>query len=742
MRNRFFFALCILSLMSLLMTSAALAAPPAQEGAAPAAEAAAPEMTDEPAGVNAAWKTQVTRPGVYIFYDSNPNRYKLADYPGLFVGGHMSFAWKDIELSKNVYDWTNVDNWIAGEATNGKAVGLEVIAFIGASSYDPLVRGNVAPNYLPKITCQDIDGRYFNVPAYWYSSFQTDYQRLIQKLGERYGSNDSVAWIEVATGVDGENQPVQPNSGNLLETCLSNAGLGQYQWETYMKNIISYYQTAFPNKPVMTQHYPTYVHDSERRTIGEYAGPLGVGFKGNGLKPDINKVTRRDDAASNFYKAYLDDPTISYSTTVPIGFETYKFYLTDPILQYWAMLAGLSLRADYLAMGADTFNDNDPTRWEALRFANRYLGKDANTTPEIWVALRETGYTYYPHKGNYSFFLKQDDNVSGGRTKAASYRSTCSSGCTEYQIETATGVIGGVTMLNGTKEGWITRRTDQAGGNPYMWFKVDDGYINGGTNPISVTVTYFDQGTDTWSLDYDGPAGVSTTAGVVTKGNTNTWRKHIFFIDDARLANGLTGSSDFRINSRGDGDEYIHMVMLAKRSGSPELGVGLKAGANLISVPLAPGSTAIGDVLASITGQYTKVFAFDGATKSWKSYDVSLPAWANTLQNIDITMGFWVYMNSDGLLDSVGGANPSTNIDLKNGANLIGFPRVNAQPIAAALSSIAGKYTKVFEYDAATLGWKSYDVTLPSWANTLTELRPGKAYWIYVNQDCTLTITN
>jgi len=255
-------------------------------------------------------------------------------------------------------------------------------------------------------------------------------------------------------------------------------------------------------------------------------------------------------------------------------------------------------------------------------------------------------------------------------------------------------------------------------------------------------VTYFDQGTDTWSLEYDGPGGVSTTAGIVTKGNTNTWKKHIFFINDARFANGLTGGSDFRINSRGDGDEYIHMVMLAKRSGNPELGVGLRAGANLISLPLAPGSTAIGDVLSSIAGQYTKVFAFDGATKSWKSFDVSLPAWANTLQNIDATMGFWVYMDSDGMLNNVGSADASTNIELKNGANLIGFPRVNAQPILSALSSIAGKYTKVFEYDATTMSWKSYDVSLPAWANSLTEMRPGKAYWIYVNQDCTLTIVN
>jgi len=144
--------------------------------------------------------------------------------------------------------------------------------------------------------------------------------------------------------------------------------------------------------------------------------------------------------------------------------------------------------------------------------------------------------------------------------------------------------------------------------------------------------------------------------------------------------------------------------------------------------------------LASIAGRYSKVFAFNGATKEWRSYDVTLPGWANTLHYLDASMGFWIYMDEPASLQVAGEPAPITSIALSTGANLIGFPRAGAQPIADALAGIEGLYSKVFEYDAATLTWKSYDTALPAWANTLTELRPGHAYWIYALYDCYLDV--
>ncbi len=170
----------------------------------------------------------------------------------------------------------------------------------------------------------------------------------------------------------------------------------------------------------------------------------------------------------------------------------------------------------------------------------------------------------------------------------------------------------------------------------------------------------------------------------------------------------------------------------------PGFSVSLSAGANLVSFPVYPSNPMLSEVLHSIAGQYTKVFAFNGPTQSWRSYDPGLPDWANTLQSLDPAMGFWIYMSQPAILRVAGWNLGATSIELSSGPNLIGFPRLLAQPLTEALAEIDGLYTKVFEYDPAG-GWRSYDVAQPAWANTLTEMRPGYAYWIYVTSGCTLT---
>ena len=135
------------------------------------------------------------------------------------------------------------------------------------------------------------------------------------------------------------------------------------------------------------------------------------------------------------------------------------------------------------------------------------------------------GFTFYPQYGNYDFYLEQDDAVPGGTTQAVTYRGA---GSGAWEIQNTAMVDPWVTILPTTKESWITRRTDQSTSNPYMWFKADDGYIYGGTNSISITVTYLDRGTDTWSLEYDGPSGAYTLAGTITKSDTGAWQSTRF----------------------------------------------------------------------------------------------------------------------------------------------------------------------------------------------------------------------
>jgi hypothetical protein len=545
------------ALLAVLVNTTAYAGQPPDEKPAPVL--AGPALAPEPAGTppaQALAAPPVQRPGIYVFYD----QYNLnpADYPGVIVGGHMSFQWKNIETSPGYYDWTRIDNWIQQEYDLGKRVGLEITTYEGVSG------GNASPSWIPIIACVDpYSGDPHNIPNYWHSSYRTAVHNLITAFGARYNNDSRVEWIETGVGAYGENQP----SDDRYDNCLITAGYGdQTAWEQFAKDIINWYRQAFPNKPLMTQHYPRFRADAERRNITDYAASLFVGPKGDGLIPDRDKALQRTDPTKSYYLSYLDDPAVTYSNTVPVGFESYRFYLNTDNLLYWAILNGLDKHASYFAFDANLMRDETGgnTNWPMLRFANAHLGKSVFDTPDVWVALRETGLTFFPQFGNYSFYLYQDNDAPGGRTVPLTYRPA---GTEAYQIQN-TQVETSQSFLGTYKESWICRRTDQASGQPFMYFNVDDRYLYGGSNTVTITVKYFDRGTDTWSLEYDAVDAVTKSAGAVTKTNTMRWKEATFVVGDARFENRQAHGNDFRINSNSDGpDEVIHLVTVSRQGG-------------------------------------------------------------------------------------------------------------------------------------------------------------------------------
>jgi hypothetical protein len=73
------------------------------------------------------------------------------------------------------------------------------------------------------------------------------------------------------------------------------------------------------------------------------------------------------------------------------------------------------------------------------------------------------------------------------------------------------------------------------------------------------------------------------------------------------------------------------------------------------------------------------------------------------------------------------------------GWNLFAYPVEGTRPITQALTSIDGFYSTVYGWDPNPYNrWRLFDVTVPSWVNTLHELEFGQGYWITITQDITL----
>lgn len=500
----------------------------------PASENGPAGATSAVLGLNPGAVKQPARPGIYVFYDSgnaDPTQSPI-------TGGHMKFDWKQVDVGPGRYDWKAVDKWLAMESASNKPTGVGFATYNGSCC-----GGDLTPSYLYrlrpdlKVVCNDG----WVIPKYWSEAYLDEYSRFIRDFGQRYDGDPRIEFVEIGVGIYGETKPSDPTHVQ----CLRNAGLTSNLWiETGMR-MIDEYAAAFPHTQLLLMYAPFFENRGERRALTDYAASLGIGLKHNGLKPDTDDATY--DSSYTWPGGGQYDPMLKYWQDVAIGWESYEAqYMTGLTNTTWGVLSGLDKHADYFVFARDLVEK--PDRHPILRFAQQHLGKTIADSPSAWVAMRDSELLYGAQRGNYSFFMFQNDQAPGGRTVAA------------WSISTY-------------PEGRYTRRTDSASGNPYMYFDIEDGYLRDTHERVRLNVTYYDQGTGKFDVYYDAWSNLNKLAGTVTKTNTGNWLKASWELTDARFGNRLPGGgshpgSDLSIYARNDGDDFIHMVQV-ERLGLP-----------------------------------------------------------------------------------------------------------------------------------------------------------------------------
>jgi predicted alpha-1,2-mannosidase len=124
-----------------------------------------------------------------------------------------------------------------------------------------------------------------------------------------------------------------------------------------------------------------------------------------------------------------------------------------------------------------------------------------------------------------------------------------------------TNVDDGITQMEGgdgttapvTEDGESGRTTVQEVPNDLnMYFQVDPRIADNGDFSATVTLEYYDAGTNGWQLQYDKHGGSAYTSVLsVTNTNTNTWKTVTATLPDAAMAKAMNNSADFRIASGG-----------------------------------------------------------------------------------------------------------------------------------------------------------------------------------------------
>ncbi len=490
------------------------------------------EPTDPPLPAAALPAAQALHPGIYAFEDFghlDPRRFPIK-------GSNIIFEWKYLNPAPGVYDWSQIDAWLQTEAAWGLPGGMGITTYSGICC-----GGNMAPHWVysehpsARLTCDEG----WIIPKTWDAAYQAAYAQFIQALAARYDGDPRLAWVEMGVGTFGETHPTDAD----FQSCAVSAGLTSDLWIQTVESITDIYLNAFQRTPLLLQMASVFQHDTERRQFADYAASRGVGLKHNGLLPDNDGVAY-DDPSYSFYQAGAFDLMRKWGDRVPIGWESYDYLLTGLTGTTWGIYNGLDKHADYMVLASDI--TTDASRRPLLDFANAHLGRSLLDTPSVWTALRETERTWFPDRGNYEFWLWQNDQAPGGRSVP-------------------------LWNVGSSPQGRFTRRTD-APANPYLYFDIADGYValhHGET--LDISITYLDQGADTWELEYPTAATLYQGAGLVQKTNTSTWKTVTFTATGAQFNNQQPGGgdhagSDFRLHSRGDGNEIIHFVQVQPHS--------------------------------------------------------------------------------------------------------------------------------------------------------------------------------
>ena len=194
----------------------------------------------------------------------------------------------------------------------------------------------------------------------------------------------------------------------------------------------------------------------------------------------------------------------------------------------------------------------------------------------------------------------------------------------------------------------------------------------------------------------------------------------------------------YKLNASKDGKKALGKVNMNKSQDIwlllDELKFTLFGGWNLISFPTIHYDTNIDYVLSSITGNYDLVQWYNPVTGNWQDSN-------GGLSDIYHDMGFWLHMKNDAILNIMENRVPVySNTHLYSGWNLIGYPSLVNKPVTDALSSIDGNYTAIKYYNTSDDAdpWKNYHINKPS--NDLYEMEMGQGYWIYVENNCILSI--
>jgi hypothetical protein len=164
-------------------------------------------------------------------------------------------------------------------------------------------------------------------------------------------------------------------------------------------------------------------------------------------------------------------------------------------------------------------------------------------------------------------------------------------------------------------------------------------------------------------------------------------------------------------------------------------GIPVQLGWNLVSMPVSLPALTLPAQLLDGDVAWDRVIAYDslGTTDRWRQFNANWSPELNDLSRVEVSMGFWLHVTDagDGHLNLTGYDPGETQISLKAGWNLVGYPTMTSLKVSSAFWGTGVDIVETFD---------PAEPYLTKVVGATYMMKPGEGYWVHVPADTVWTV--
>ncbi|MEM9282944.1 MAG: hypothetical protein AAGA96_14040 [Verrucomicrobiota bacterium] len=523
--------------------------------------------------------------------------YGGPDWPW-YKGTIVHTTWAEIEPTEGQWDFSEFNEHLKEAADRGLFIGVKVY------------HGNGTPEWVydkgvPRV--ENTKGKVY--PYYLDPEFQPLLFRMIREVAANIRTLtpeilERIVVLQAPAGKSGDPQPYQ---GIVPEEFRIDWAKGE-EWRDWNQAVFREYADAFSDlKDQLTIIIKPNeeLHDhflNEMPSLGRKTWSTAQGYQANS---EMNYEWLREDLMATDRLPILRGRG-EFDHAVR---EQRPWFVEAPAWNmYWQCLWMLTYGLDMFNQRTQTLDD--PGDYiEAFSFFSQFAGyKNPATSPSAWCALRD-GLDYldterFPEttfgeiadgknpkryrailKVMAPFGAKNGDAEMLETGTHSYYQRLRALNDVAYNIwpgnyrnflyEIDPQEHGQGYWRVGPKEqpyGRFARGFNHSARRDALYFDLDDKFFRDGQNVVKsakVRVVYFDEGTGSWSISYDGIDDSDGDRFTVKKTDSGLWKEVVFLIEDGRFANQGSKGSDIALIDVDQEDDIFHMVQFLRLQDSP-----------------------------------------------------------------------------------------------------------------------------------------------------------------------------